>query len=63
MEDQYIKMVRNAIRSIKFGTKKPDEVGSIVSTNLNKLKPLNIGMFEELMNDYKAVVKAHNEKK
>jgi predicted Zn-ribbon and HTH transcriptional regulator len=53
-EDLYIKNVKNAIRSIRLGAKTPSETN--VGFNLNKLKLVNIGMYEDLMNDYKAVL-------
>jgi hypothetical protein len=59
-EELYIKNVRNSIRAIKLGTKKPEDTG--IGFNLNKLKTVNVGMFEELMNDYKAVLKEYKEK-
>jgi hypothetical protein len=43
-----------------LGTKKPEDTG--IGFNLNKLKTVNVGMFEELMNDYKAVLKEYKEK-
>jgi translation elongation factor EF-1beta len=59
-EELYIKNVRNAIRAIKLGTKKPEETN--IGFNLNKLKTVNVGMFEELMNDYKAVLAEYKAK-
>lgn len=49
MEDQLIKKIKGGILGMRNGTKHPKEVAPL----LNKLKPLNVGMFEELMNDYK----------
>lgn len=54
MEDIYIKKVENGIRAIKMGTKTPAEAG--VGAPLNKLKELNIGMYEELLEKYKALL-------
>lgn len=53
-EDLYIKNIKNAIRAIKLGTKRPDETN--VGFNLNKLKLANEGQYIDLMNDYKAVL-------
>ena len=50
-EDLYIKLVKNGIRAIKLGTKTPAEAK--VGLSLNKLKTLNIGMYEELLLEYK----------
>lgn len=52
MEEQLIRKIKGGIMGIKNGTKQPNEVGPL----LNKLKPMNIGMYEELFNDYKAIV-------
>ena len=53
MEDIIIRKVKGGIMGIKNGTKQPKEV--IVW--LNKLKPINKSMYDELINDYIAVVK------
>lgn len=60
MEDLYIKNINNGIRAIRLGTKSPQEAN--IGSQLNKLKPLNEGMYDELMNNYKAVLKDYNEK-
>ena len=59
-EDLYIKNVRNAIRAIKMGTKKPEDTN--VGFNLNKLKTVNEPMYDELLNDYKAVLAEYKKK-
>ena len=56
MEDALIKLVKNSIRGIKLGSKKPSDVGSDVNKNLNKLKVINVGMAEDLLVEYKNVV-------
>jgi len=53
MEEIYIKKIEAGIRSIRFGLTKPAD--SKVGYFLNKLKPLNPGMYDELLNNYKAV--------
>ena len=53
MEDIIIRKIKGGIMGIKNGTKQPKEV--IVW--LNKLKPLNKPMYNELINNYIAVVK------
>jgi hypothetical protein len=52
-EDLYIQLVTSGIRAIKMGTKTPIEAK--VGISLNKLKPLNIGMYEQLLKEYKVV--------
>ena len=59
-EDLYIKNVKNAIRAIKLGTKKPEDTN--VGFNLNKLKVVNEPMYDDLLNDYKATLKEYKEK-
>lgn len=52
----YIRKIEGFTRGIKLGTKKPIEVASEISTYFDKLKPLNQGMYEDLMDKYKKVV-------
>jgi hypothetical protein len=52
-EDLYINLIKNGIRAIRLGSKTPIEAK--VGISLNKLKTLNVGMYEELLNDYKKV--------
>jgi hypothetical protein len=62
----YIKNIENLTRSIKLGSKKPSEVGTQISGLFERLKPLNPGMADELMDKYKAAVsdwKTKNENK
>jgi hypothetical protein len=53
MEEIIIRKITGGIMGIKNGTKQPKE--EIVW--LNKLKPLNKPMYNELINNYIAVVK------
>lgn len=50
-EEIYIKNIENGIRALKLRTKTPQETQ--VGIFLNKLKGLNIGMYEELLEKYK----------
>lgn len=59
-EQIYIKNIENAIRAIKLGSKKPNEVN--VSANMVRLKAVNEGMHDELMKQYKQVVTDYNNK-
>lgn len=52
MNEILIKKIKGGIMGIKNGTKSPSEVGPL----LNKLKDINKPMYEELFNDYKAVL-------
>ena len=54
MEYKLILKIKGGILGIKNGTKTPKEIGKF----LNLLKPLNKPMYEELLNDYKAVLQA-----
>lgn len=60
-EDLYIKNIKNGIRGIRLGTKTPETAN--IGSQFTKLKPLNEGMYLELMNDYKKVVADYNLKK
>lgn len=62
-EDICIKNIEAAIRGIKMGTKKPEDVGGIVNSNLTMLKPLNEGMYDDLLGKYKNVVEANKKVK
>ena len=55
MEDLLIKKIEGLIRSIKKGiiTKEESNIGVF----FNKLRPLNKGMYDELLNNYKALSK------
>jgi len=57
-EDLYIKNIKNGIRGIRLGTRTPQEAN--VGSQFTKLKPLNEGMYEELMGEYKKVVADYN---
>lgn len=54
MEELLIKKIEAGIRSIKHGTATPADAK--VGVFLNKLKPINLAMYEDLLNNYKAVV-------
>jgi hypothetical protein len=60
-EDLHIKNIENGIRAIRMGTKEPKDAN--VGIHLNKLKPLNEGMYEELLQKYKNVVEDYNKRK
>lgn len=60
-EDLYIKNIENGIRAIRMGTKEPKDVN--VGYNLTKLKPLNEGMYDELLKKYKNVMEDYNKRK
>ena len=52
-EDLYIKLVTSGIRAIRLNLKTPIEAK--VGLSLNKLKPLNNGMYDQLLIEYKKV--------
>ena len=54
MEDLYIKKIKGLTMQIKSG--KLEAKDSKIGVYLNKLKPLNIGMYEELLNKYMVVI-------
>lgn len=60
-EEIYISRVESGIRSIKLGTKTPNEAQ--VGLWLNKLKPLNDGMYDDLMDKYKRIMKEYEKNK
>lgn len=58
-EEICIKNIENGIRALKLRTKTPSEAN--VGVNLNKLKGLNLGMYDELLDEYKKALKKYNE--
>ena len=59
-EELYIKNVESGIRGIRIGGKKPSDVASSVATNFNRLKSVNLPMYEDLMEKYDEVVRVYN---
>jgi len=53
-EDLYIKNIENGIRGIRSGTKTPKD--SNVGTNLNRLKALNLGLYQDYLAEYKVLL-------
>lgn len=59
-EDICIQKIESGIRAIKNKSKTPKEANC--GFFFKKLKPLNEGMYEDLMNDYRAVMLEYNKK-
>jgi len=53
-EDIYLKNIIDAMRAIRLGKKTPKE--SNIGRNLNKLKEVNIGLYEDYLEQYKKVL-------
>lgn len=60
MEDLIIKKIESGIRAIKLNTKTPIEAE--LGVQFTRLKPINEGMYEDLMVKYKKVVSDYNQK-
>lgn len=60
-EEHYIKNIENSIRAIKLGTKKPEETSAAFF--LNKLKQVNIGMYEDYLEKYKNILEFDKRRK
>lgn len=60
-EELYIQNAENGIRAIKMRTKTPQVAN--VQLYLNKLKPVNIGMYDELHQKYQNVLKDYENNK
>lgn len=60
VEEICIQKIESGIKAIKNGTKTPQEAkcGGLFA----KLKPLNEGMYDDLMNNYRAVMLEYNTK-
>lgn len=54
IEETYVKHIESGIRAIKLGTKRPDEAN--VGKYLNKLRNINDGLCDDLMDKYQNVV-------
>lgn len=61
MEDLLISKIEGGIRGIRMGSKTPEtaQLGNLFT----RLKPLNEGMYLELIEKYKNVVADYNKKK
>lgn len=60
-EELYIKGIENGIRAIRLGTKKPNETKALIC--LNKLKEVNVGLYEDYLDKYNRVVKGYHRRK
>ena len=60
MEDLLIKNIENAIRGIRLGVKTPEEAKAGI--HLNKLKPINEGMYQDYLKKYINVVNDYKRK-
>ena len=54
MEEQLVRKLRGIISAIKLGNILPKDAGA--GSLFLKLKPLNLGMHDELMGEYKKVL-------
>lgn len=60
MEETYIKNIENGIRSINNGSKTPKD--SKVAMNLNLLKGVNRGMYDDYLEKYKIALEKYKNK-
>jgi hypothetical protein len=54
-EELYIKNIEQAFNDIKKGFKLPNETN--IGKSLNRLKEINIGLYEDYLSDYKKILK------
>jgi hypothetical protein len=57
-EELYIKNIESGIRAIRMGSKEPNDTRAPVS--LNKLKEVNVGLYEDYLAKYKRVLADYN---
>jgi hypothetical protein len=57
-EELYIKNIINGIRALRLRSKTPSEVN--VGSNLNRLKILNEGLYDEYLTKYTKALKEYN---
>jgi hypothetical protein len=60
-EELYIKNIEAGIRAIRMGTKEPSDTRAPVS--LNKLKEVNVGLYEDYLAKYKNVLADYHNRK
>ena len=60
-EELYVRHIENGIRAIKMGTKNPKEAN--VGVHLNRLKLVNLGLYEDLLRKYSNVVKDYKNRR
>lgn len=61
IEETYVKHIECGIRAIKLGTKRPDEAN--VGKFLNKLREVNEGLYDDLMERYQNIVENYKKNK
>lgn len=60
IEELYVKHIECGTRAIKLGTKEPKEAN--VGKYLNLLKPINDGLYEDLIEKYKKVIEDYKKR-
>ena len=60
-EETYVKHIECGIRAIKLGTKRPDEAN--VGKFLNKLREVNEGLYDDLMERYQNILDNYKKNK
>jgi hypothetical protein len=60
-EETYVKHIECGIRAIKLGTKRPDEAN--VGKFLNKLRGVNEGLYDDLMERYQNILDNYKKNK
>jgi hypothetical protein len=60
-EETYVKHIECGIRAIKLGTKRPDEAN--VGKFLNKLRVVNEGLYDDLMERYQNILDDYKKNK
>ena len=59
-EELYVRHIENGIRAIRMGTKNPKDAN--VGLHLNKLKLVNLGLYEDLLEKYSNVLKDYKKR-
>jgi hypothetical protein len=60
-EELYIKNIEAGIRAIRMGTKEPSDTRAPES--LNKLKEVNVGLYEDYLVKYKRILTDYHKRK
>lgn len=57
-EEELIRKIEAGIRALRLRTKEPKDTGCAVA--LNRLKEINVGMYEEYLQKYKKALAEYN---
>ena len=60
-EDVYVNNIENGLKALRLKSKTPKDTN--IAVNLNKLKTVNEGLYQDYLTKYKKALEAYNEAK